>query len=112
MFDIDFVLTIPEEIMKTLAERLKRRRLERGLTREALQSLSGVPKASIARFETDFKVSFESFTKIAMSLGYTEDLELLFREPKYSTLQEMETIKKTPIEKEARENNDQTEYGT
>lgn len=53
--------------MKTLAERLKRRRLERGLTREALRSLSGVPKASIARFETDFKVSFESFTKIAMS---------------------------------------------
>ncbi len=94
MFESDFVLTTPEEVMKILSERLKKRRLEKGLTRAGLQSLTGVPKASIARFELTSKVSLESFVKIAMALGYTEELERMFNEPKYSTLREMESIKK------------------
>lgn len=94
MFDSEFILTTPDEITRTLSGRLKKRRLEKGLTRAGLQSLTGVPKASIARFEMTSKVSLESFVKIAMALGYVEELERLFSEPKFGTLEEMELIKK------------------
>ncbi len=94
MFDTEFILTTPDEVTKTLSGRLKKRRLEKGLTRAGLQSLTGVPKASIARFEMTSKVSLESFVKIAMALGYVEELERLFSEPKFGTLEEMEFIKK------------------
>ena len=39
------------ELMQQLAERLKVRRLEKGLSRQALAELSGVPAPTIARFE-------------------------------------------------------------
>jgi transcriptional regulator with XRE-family HTH domain len=94
MFDSEFILTTPDEVTRTLSGRLKKRRLEKGLTRAGLQSLTGVPKASIARFEMTSKVSLESFVKIAMALGYVEELERLFSEPKFGTLEEMELIKK------------------
>ena len=94
MFDSEFILTTPDEVVKILSERLKKRRLERGLTRAGLQALTGVPKASIARFEMTSKVSLESFVKVAMALGYVDELEKLFNEPKFNTLEEMELIKK------------------
>lgn len=77
-----------------MADRLKKRRLEKGITREGMQSLTGVPKSTIAHFETTSKISLESFVKIAMALGYTDELDKLFMESKYSTMEEMETIKK------------------
>lgn len=94
MFDTDFIFTSPDELTKTLAERLKKRRLEKGITREGLQSLTGVPKSTIAHFETTSKLSLESFVKIAMALGYTDEMDKLFMEAKYSTMEDMETIKR------------------
>ena len=94
MFDSDFIFTSPDELTRTLAERLKKRRLEKGITREGLQSLTGVPKSTIAHFETTSKLSLESFVRIAMALGYTEEMDKLFMEAKYSTMEEMETIKR------------------
>lgn len=94
MFDADFILTSPDELTRSLAERLKKRRLEKGITRDGLQSLTGVPKSTIAHFETTSKISFESFVKIAMALGYTDEMDKLFMEAKYSTMEEMKTIKK------------------
>ena len=99
MFDSEFILTTPDEVTRTLSGRLKKRRLEKGLTRAGLQTLTGVPKASIARFEITSKVSLESFVKIAMALGYVEELERLFSEPKFGTLEEMELIKKNAARK-------------
>ena len=91
MFDTDFIFTSPDELTRALAERLKRRRLEKGITREGLQSLTGVPKSTI---ETTSKISLESFVRIAMALGYVEEMDKLFMEAKYSTMEEMETIKR------------------
>lgn len=94
MFEDDFIFTSPDEVTRSLAERLKKRRLEKGITREVLQSLTGVPKSTIAHFETTSKISLESFVRIAMALGYTDELDKLFMEAKYSTMEEMETIKR------------------
>ena len=46
-FDID----TPEDILQLLACNLQKRRLEKGLSRDALSKLSGVPSPTIAKFE-------------------------------------------------------------
>ena len=46
-FDIDTV----EELLAVLARNIQKRRLEKGLSREALTELSGVPTPTIAKFE-------------------------------------------------------------
>ena len=45
-FDIDTA----EELTATLARNLQQRRLEKGLSREALSTMSGVPASTIAKF--------------------------------------------------------------
>ena len=46
-FDVD----TPDELLTILADNLQKRRLEKGLSREALTELSGVPTPTIAKFE-------------------------------------------------------------
>lgn len=94
MFDADFIFSSPDEVTEALAARLKKRRLEKGLTRDDLQSMTGVPKSTVAHFETTSKISLESFVRIAMALGYTDEMDKLFMEAKYSTMEELDTIKR------------------
>lgn len=94
MFDDIFAFRTCEDILSMLSKQLKKRRLEKGYSRVALQDLTGVPAPTIARFETASRISLESFVKLAMALGYEEELVGLFKEDKYSTMEEMNTIKK------------------
>lgn len=94
MFDDIFTFTTCNDILSTLSRLLKKRRLEKGYTRAFLQSITGVPAPTIARFESSSKISLESFVKLSMALGYQEELINLFKENKYTTMEEMETIKK------------------
>ena len=93
MFDDIFTFTTCNDILSTLSRLLKKRRLEKGYTRAFLQSITGVPAPTIARFESSSKISLESFVKLSMALGYQEELINLFKENKYTTMEEMETIK-------------------
>ncbi|MCS2901056.1 helix-turn-helix domain-containing protein [Bacteroides thetaiotaomicron] len=47
----NFDVESPEELLAILAQNLQKRRLEKGLSREALTELSGVPTPTIAKFE-------------------------------------------------------------
>jgi len=94
MTDDIFTFTTYEEILDILSRTLKKRRLEKGYTRSSLQSVSGVPAPTIARFETSSRISLESFVKLSMALGYQDELINLLRDDKYSTMEEMEAIKK------------------
>ena len=94
MMDDIFAFTTCDDILSTLSRLMKKRRLEKGYSRASLQSFTGVPAPTIARFETSSRISLESFVKLAMALGYQDELIGLFREDKYSTMEEMETIKK------------------
>jgi len=89
-----FVFTTCGDILNTLSGQMKKRRLEKGYTRSSLQSITGVPAPTIARFETTSKISLESFVKLASALGYQDELISLFKNDKFSTMAEMETIKK------------------
>ena len=80
------------ELMQQLADRMKSRRLERGLSRQALSELSGVPAPTIARFEQHYAISMRQYVDLVAALGYTDQLQEIMREPRYKTLEELETI--------------------
>ena len=79
--------------MGQLAQRLQSRRLEKGLSRQALAELSGVPAPTIARFEQHHAISMRQYLDLAIALGYVEPLKELMREPIYKTMEELETIR-------------------
>ena len=81
------------ELMQQLAERLRSRRLEKGLSRQSLAEMSGVPAPTIARFEQQYAISMRQYIDLALALGYAEQLEGLMQEPLYKTMEELEQIK-------------------
>ena len=90
------------ELMQQLAERLKARRLEKGLSRQALAELSGVPAPTIARFEQQHAISMRQYLDLAIALGYADQLQVLMQEARYKTMEELETIKQNQNRKRGR----------
>ena len=90
------------ELMQQLAERLKTRRLEKGLSRQALAELSGVPAPTIARFEQQHAISMRQYLDLAIALGYADQLQVLMQEAIYKTMEEVETIKQNQNRKRGR----------
>ena len=88
--------------MQQLAERLKARRLEKGVSRQTLAEMSGVPAPTIARFEQQYAISMRQYINLAIALGYAEQLQVLMREPIYKTMEELETIQNNKNRKRGR----------
>lgn len=85
-------LDSPISILALLAERTKKRRLEKGLSRESLSQLSGVPVPTIAKFEQKHTISLKSFIALVMPLDYKDDIKQLLSEPKFRTIKELQQI--------------------
>ena len=81
------------ELMQQLAQRLQKRRLEKGLSRQALSELSGVPAPTIARFEQHYSISMRQYIDLALAMGYADQVQDLMKEAKYKTMDELETIR-------------------
>ncbi|UAY56824.1 helix-turn-helix domain-containing protein [Arachidicoccus terrestris] len=92
----------PEELLLILAGNLKKRRLEKGLSRNALSMTSGVSASTISKFEIHHMISLESFVKLAKALGYTKMIRNLLSEPIYQTMEELELINKNKNRKNGR----------
>lgn len=90
----DFDMDTVGDILRLLAQNLQKRRLEKGLSRENLSRLSGVPTATIAKFEQKSVLSLASYVALAKALGYTESIKMLLSEPLYSTMEELDAINK------------------
>ena len=88
--------------MVQLAQRLQSRRLEKGLSRQALAELSGVPAPTIARFEQHHAIAMRQYIDLALALGYAEPLKELMKEPIYKTMEELETIQQNKNRKRGR----------
>lgn len=97
-FDID----TPKELLAILARNLQQRRLEKGLSREALSKLSGVPTPTIAKFEQKHTLSLSSYVALAKALGYGNDIKKLLSEPQYSTMEELDRINRNKNRKRGR----------
>ena len=61
----NFDLDTPDELLEILARNLQQRRLEKGLSRNALSKLSGVPTPTIAKFEQKHTISLAAFVSMA-----------------------------------------------
>ena len=88
----DFRQISSGELMQQLAERLRARRLEKGLSRQALAEISGVPAPTIARFEQQHAISMRQYIDLAIALGYADQLKVLMQEAIFKTMEELETI--------------------
>ena len=88
--------------MQQLAQRLQKRRLEKGISRQALSDLSGVPAPTIARFEQHYAISMRQYLDLAITLGYADEVKHLMEEPKYRTMDELATIRRNKNRKRGR----------
>ncbi len=73
-----------------IAKRLITIQKNRKISQKCLYVLSGVPYATIRKFENTEDISFASFIKIAMILRFYEDLDRLFKVRKeYTSIEEV-----------------------
>jgi len=79
----------PNEIAKSLADKIKENRKKLKISQEALAQKSGVSLGSIKRFETKYEISLQSFIKIAIALDLDGDLENLFTQKTYNSINEV-----------------------
>ena len=96
-----FVLDNSDDILIQVAEDFRKRRVEKNITRQRIAEMSGVPLATVARFEQKGLIAFESLIKLAMSLGYTSEIKNLFSTPKFDTMEELDLIRKKRHDKRA-----------
>jgi len=79
----------PNEIAKSLANRIKEHRKKLKISQEVLAQKSGVSLGSIKRFETKYEISLQSFIKIAIVLDLDSDIENLFTTKIYTSIDEV-----------------------
>lgn len=83
-----FAFTTCDDILATLSRLMKKRRLEKGHTRKSLQSITGVPAPTIARFETSSRISLESFVKLSKYQGNCRTASELQNQPLFHQMKD------------------------
>ncbi len=77
------------EINKDLAARIKRLRKRKKITQLELAEISGVSFGSLKRFEQTGEISLSSFTKLAIALKVEEELDELFCDVPFDSIEEV-----------------------
>lgn len=91
---INFIpeLVTAQELKLEMGQRIQQRRLEKNLSRQKLSQLSGVPARTIESFEKGGTISLRSFIALAIELGHAQEFISLMAQPKFTTMQELDTI--------------------
>lgn len=76
------------EVSSAIAQRMRARRKEQGLTQAQLSERSGVSLGSLKRFEQTGEVSLSSLVNLAMALGCQRDFDGLFARRGYRSIEE------------------------
>ena len=79
----------PNEIAKSLVDKIKKHRKKLKISQKVLAQKSGVSLGSIKRFETKYEISLQSFIKIAIALELDNDIENLFSNKTYTSIDEV-----------------------
>ena len=79
----------PNDIAKELVEKIKQHRKKLKISQAQLASKSGVSLGSIKRFESKYEISLTSFIKILIALNLEHDLENLFLQKSYNSIDEV-----------------------
>jgi transcriptional regulator with XRE-family HTH domain len=77
------------DICKSIADRVKSRRLEMNLTQSGLAARAGVNIESYRKFERKGEISLQSLVKLAFALDMTNEFNNLFTQKQYQTLDEL-----------------------
>lgn len=77
------------EINKELAKRMVQLRRRKKISQKKLASGSGVSLGSLKRFEQTGEISLQSLTKLAIALGVEGELETLFAEVPFESIEEV-----------------------
>jgi transcriptional regulator with XRE-family HTH domain len=103
-FIYNFDIETTADVLKILARNLQKRRLEKGLSRNTLSEISGVPAATISKFEQKQTISLASYVALAKTLGYSKDIKALLSQPQYSTMEELDMINRNKERKRGSRN--------
>ena len=79
----------PNDIAHELVEKIKQHRKKLKISQAQLASKSGVSLGSIKRFESKYEISLNSFIKILIALNLEQDLENLFTQKNYNSIDEV-----------------------
>jgi transcriptional regulator with XRE-family HTH domain len=77
------------DICKSIADRVKIRRLELNLTQSGIASRAGVNIETYRKFERKGEISLQSLVKLAFALDSTKDFNNLFIQKQYQSLDEL-----------------------
>ena len=78
-----------KEINTEIAHRMIQIRKRRKISQKELAARSGVSLGSLKRFEQSGEISLQSFTKLAIALEVEKELESLFSEVPFSSIEEV-----------------------
>ena len=89
MNDFLFNPKTPNDIAKELVRKIKQYRKKLKISQTQLATKSGVSLGSIKRFESKYEISLNSFIKILIALNLEQDLENLFTQKCYNSIEEV-----------------------
>lgn len=77
------------EINNDIAQKIVRLRKRKKITQKQLTARSGVSLGSLKRFEQSGEISLQSLTKIAIALDVENELEDLFNNVPFASIEEI-----------------------
>ena len=77
------------EINNNIAQKIVRLRKRKKITQKQLAARSGVSLGSLKRFEQSGEISLQSLTKIAIALDVENELEDLFNNVTFASIEEV-----------------------
>ena len=77
------------EIKNNIAQKIVRLRKRKKITQKQLAARSGVSLGSLKRFEQSGEISLQSLTKIAIALDVENELEDLFNNVPFASIEEV-----------------------
>lgn len=89
MNNYNFLTKTPREIDQLIASRIRGIRKRRKVSQKRLSEKSGVSLGSVKRFEQNGEISLISLTKIAIALEIEGELEDLFEEVPFLSIEEV-----------------------
>lgn len=79
----------PKEITTEIAKRIRTIRKRMKISQQALSEKSDVSLGSIKRFENSGEISLMSLVKIAIALDCEDEIESLFTQRRFNSIQEI-----------------------
>ena len=89
MDQMNFLWDTPSDVALRLARKIKDIRKRKKITQKELAGRSNVSYATLRKFEKTGQISLESFIKLTMELGLIQEINNLFTEPVYSSIEDV-----------------------